>query len=110
VRDFAQIKNHPTIDSAIASEALEMIDVDPVGLEPADRHILKIIIEKFGGGPVGLTTIAAATSEEIKTIEDVYEPYLLQIGFLARTPRGRIATEHAYKHMGIKYDKQANLL
>lgn len=110
VRDFAQIKNHPTVDSAIASLALEMIDVDPIGLEPADRHILKTIIEKFGGGPVGLTTIAAATSEEIKTIEDVYEPYLLQIGFLARTPRGRVATEHAYKHLGIAYDKQNTLL
>lgn len=110
VRDFAQIKEHASVDSAIASEALEMIDVDPIGLEPADRHILKTIIEKFGGGPVGLGTIAAATSEEIKTIEDVYEPYLLQLGFLARTPRGRIATEHAYKHLKIPYPKPAGLL
>ena len=103
VRDFAQIKNHKTIDSAVAVEALEMIDVDHIGLEPADKHIIRTIIEKFGGGPVGLGTIAAATSEEIKTIEDVYEPYLIQIGFLARTPRGRVATENAYNHLGIKY-------
>ncbi|MFA6973249.1 MAG: Holliday junction branch migration DNA helicase RuvB [Parcubacteria group bacterium] len=110
VRDFAQIKDHPTVDSAIASEALEMIDVDHIGLEPADRHILRTIIEKFNGGPVGLATIAAATSEEIKTIEDVYEPYLLQLGFLARTPRGRVVTEHGYKHLDIPYTKQENLL
>lgn len=110
VRDFAQIKNHKTVDSAIAVEALEMIDVDPLGLEQADKHILRTIIEKFAGGPVGLATIAAATSEEIKTIEDVYEPYLLQIGFLARTPRGRVATENAYKHLDIPYNKQNELL
>lgn len=103
VRDFSQIKNHVIIDASVAKEALEMIDVDPLGLEPADKHILTTIIEKFGGGPVGLGTIAAATSEEIKTIEDVYEPYLIQIGFLTRTPRGRMATEAAYNHLGIKY-------
>ncbi|MFZ2193518.1 MAG: Holliday junction branch migration DNA helicase RuvB [Candidatus Moraniibacteriota bacterium] len=103
VRDFSQIKNYPSIDSAHAREALEMIDVDHIGLEPSDRHILRTIIEKFSGGPVGLSTIAAATSEEVKTIEDVYEPYLLQIGFLARTPRGRTATESAYKHLGIEF-------
>lgn len=102
VRDFAQIKNHKIIDSAVADEAMEMIDVDPIGLEPADKHILRTIIEKFGGGPVGLGTIAAATSEEVKTIEDVYEPYLIQIGFLARTPKGRMATNLAYSHLGIK--------
>lgn len=110
VRDFAQIKNRTQVDSAVACEALEMIDVDHVGLEPADKHILRTIIEKFDGGPVGLTTIAAATSEEVKTIEDVYEPYLLQIGFLARTPRGRMATENAYQHLGIEYNKQNKLL
>jgi holliday junction DNA helicase RuvB len=103
VRDFSEINNHKSIDSIIAQKALELIDVDHIGLEPADRHILKTIIDKFKGGPVGLGTIAAATSEEIKTIEDVYEPYLIQIGFLARTPRGRIATENAYNHLGIKY-------
>jgi Holliday junction DNA helicase RuvB len=105
VRDYAQIKNHKTIDSAVACQALEMIDVDHLGLEQADKAILRTIIEKFGGGPVGLGTIAAATSEEVKTIEDVYEPYLIQIGMLARTPRGRVATESAYAHLGIKYDQ-----
>jgi Holliday junction DNA helicase RuvB len=110
VRDFSQIKDHKLVDSAIAQAALEMIDVDHIGLEPADRHILRTIIEKFDGGPVGLSTIAAATSEEIKTIEDVYEPYLLQIGFLARTPRGRVVTENGYKHLGIPYTRQENLL
>lgn len=103
VRDFAQIKNKKCVDSAVAEEALGMLDVDAMGLEPADRHILKTIIEKFKGGPVGLSTIAAATSEEIKTIEDVYEPYLIQIGFLARTPKGRMATESAYQHLKINY-------
>jgi len=110
VRDFSQIKNHKLVDSAIAQKALEMIDVDHIGLEPADRHILKTVIEKFNGGPVGLATIAAATAEEIKTIEDVYEPYLIQIGFLARTPRGRVVTENAYKHLNIPYNRQENLL
>jgi Holliday junction DNA helicase RuvB len=103
VRDFAQIKNHPSVDSAVAADALSMIDVDPKGLEPADKQILRTIIEKFGGGPVGLGTIAAATQEEVKTIEDVYEPYLIQIGFLARTPRGRVATKLAYNHLDIEY-------
>lgn len=109
VRDFSQINDHKSIDSVIAQKALELIDVDHIGLEPADRQILKTIIEKFKGGPVGLGTIAAATQEEIKTIEDVYEPYLIQIGFLARTPRGRIATENAYNHLGIKYLNNNNL-
>lgn len=109
VRDFAQIKNRGIINAEIAAEALDMIDVDPLGLEPADKHILETIIQKFNGGPVGLGTIAAATSEEIKTIEDVYEPYLLQIGFLARTPRGRVATQAAYDHLGIKYTKEDRL-
>jgi holliday junction DNA helicase RuvB len=110
VRDFSQIKNHPIVDEKVARAALEMIDVDSLGLEPADKHMLRTIIEKFGGGPVGLGTIAAATSEEIKTIEDVYEPYLIQIGFLARTPRGRMATEAAYNHLGIKYVNNNKLL
>lgn len=105
VRDFSQINDHKSIDSAVAGKALEMIDVDPIGLEPADRHILQTIIEKFNGGPVGIATIAAATSEEIKTIEDVYEPYLIQIGFLARTPKGRVVTENAFHHLGIKYSR-----
>ncbi len=102
VRDFSQIKDFPIIDKEIAEKALQMIDVDSIGLEPSDKHILKTIIEKFEGGPVGLGTIAAATSEEIRTIEEVYEPYLIQIGFIARTPRGRIVTQNAYDHLGIK--------
>jgi len=106
VRDFSQIKNHKSVDSVIAEQALEMIDVDHIGLEPSDRHIIRTVIEKFNGGPVGLATIAAATAEDIKTIEEVYEPYLIQIGFMTRTPRGRVFTENAYKHLGIKYDKK----
>lgn len=109
VRDFSQIKNHAIINEEIAQEALTMIDIDPLGLEPADKQILRTIIEKFKGGPVGLGTIAAATSEEVKTIEDVYEPYLIQLGFLARTPRGRIVTESAYKHLGIEYSENSLL-
>ncbi len=111
VRDFCQIKNCKNIDSASATEALAMIDIDPIGLEQADREILKTIIEKFKGGPVGVNSIAAATFEEIRTIEDVYEPYLLQIGFLTRTPKGRVATERAYEHLGIPYPhKQETLI
>lgn len=79
-----------------------MLEIDEMGLELADRNILKAIIEKFEGGPVGLDSVAAATSEEKDTISDIYEPYLMQIGFLARTPKGRIATKKAYKHLGIK--------
>ena len=110
VRDFCQIKNKKSIDSVVAAEALEMIDIDHIGLEQADREILKTIIEKFQGGPVGINSIAAAASEEIKTIEDVYEPYLLQLGFLNRTSKGRIATQKAYEHLGLKYPpKQAAL-
>lgn len=102
VRDFAQIKNHDIINQNIALEALEMLDIDSMGLEPTDRHVLEVIIKKFKGGPVGIQTIATATSEEIQTIEDVFEPYLIQIGFLARTPRGRVVTENAFKHLGHK--------
>lgn len=100
VRDFAQINDHKTIDSVIARKALEMMEVDELGLEPTDRHILETIIKKFNGGPVGIQTIAAATSEEVETIEDVYEPFLIQLGFLTRTPRGRMVTEHGYTHLG----------
>lgn len=110
VRDFSQIKNHSVINSEVANQALQMIEVDSIGLEPADKYILRTIIEKFGGGPVGLGTIAAATSEEVKTIEDVYEPYLIQIGFLARTRQGRIATQNAYDHLGIKNKNENNKL
>lgn len=100
VRDFAQINDKEIITKDIAKTALAMLEVDRLGLEPTDRHILSTIIEKFKGGPVGVQTIAAATSEETQTVEDVYEPYLIQIGFLMRTPRGRIVTPEAFEHLG----------
>jgi len=102
-RDFAEVHDHATISKATAREALNMLEIDDAGLEPTDRHLLTMIIEKFGGGPVGLGTIANALSEEMQTIEDVYEPYLTQNGFLDRSPRGRIATKHAYDYLGFKY-------
>ncbi len=100
-RDFAQI-NKSSLTKEIVEKALLMLGVDTIGLTGADRDILKTIINKFGGGPVGLNTIAAALSEEQATIEEVYEPYLIQLGLLERTPRGRIATDKACKHIGIK--------
>jgi len=102
VRDYAQVKGKGIITEDIAKEALDMLEIDEMGLELADRNILRAIIEKFEGGPVGLDSIAAATSEENDTISDIYEPYLMQIGFLARTSKGRIATKEAYKHLKIK--------
>ncbi len=100
-RDYAQInKSHLSKD--IVTKALEMLGVDTIGLTAADRDILKVIVNKFGGGPVGLNTIAAALSEEQATIEEVYEPYLIQLGLLERTSRGRIATNKAYDHLGVK--------
>ena len=90
------------VTEEIAREALEMLDVDPIGLEPTDREILESIITKFGGGPVGVTTIAAATSEEAQTIEDVYEPYLMRLGFVRRTPAGRVVEPRAFEHLGKK--------
>lgn len=101
VRDFAQVKAAGHIDAKIAQEALKMLDIDELGLDRVDRKMLTAIIEKFKGGPVGIETIAAATSEERATIEDVYEPYLLQIGMLERTPKGRKVTELAYQHLGL---------
>ncbi|KKP68910.1 MAG: Holliday junction ATP-dependent DNA helicase RuvB [Candidatus Moranbacteria bacterium GW2011_GWE1_35_17] len=103
VRDFAQMENTDIIDKEISQQALRMIDIDELGLEPADRDIIRIIIENFKGGPVGIQTIAAATHEEVQTIEDVYEPFLIQCGLLARTPRGRIVTEKGYLHLGYAY-------
>ena len=102
VRDFAQVKADGKIDDEITQQALVMLDIDEFGLDEVDRKILEIIIHKFSGGPVGLNTIAAATGEEMATIEDVYEPFLIQIGMLKRTPKGRMATENAYKHLKIK--------
>ncbi|MCL2336965.1 MAG: Holliday junction branch migration DNA helicase RuvB [Firmicutes bacterium] len=101
VRDFAQVRADGVITGAVAREALEFFEVDPLGLDEADRRVLRTVINKFGGGPVGLETIAAAAGEESGTIEDVYEPYLLQLGLLVRTQRGRVATPAAYKHLGL---------
>ena len=103
VRDVAQVSGESTISAPIASHALDLLEVDDLGLDDIDRRILLAIIDKFDGGPVGIETLAAATSEETDTIMDVYEPYLIQLGFLQRTPRGRIATKRAYEHMGIPY-------
>lgn len=103
VRDFAQIKEHEVVDESVVKKAFDMLEVDHVGLEPADRELLEVLVKKFNGGPVGLQTVAAAFSEEVQTIEDVYEPYLLQLGFLERTPRGRKATKAAYNHLGVEY-------
>ncbi|MBS1716926.1 MAG: Holliday junction branch migration DNA helicase RuvB [Armatimonadetes bacterium] len=100
VRDFAQVENLPAIGAAIADKALAALEIDHMGLDRIDRTILLTIIDKFKGGPVGLDTIAASTGEDSQTIEDVYEPYLLQLGFLQRTPRGRIAAPDAYQHLG----------
>jgi len=101
VRDFADYHDKSSIDTALTKEALDSLGVDARGLDHLDREILVSIIEKFGGGPVGLNTIAASTSEEESTIEDIYEPFLIKLGFLERTSRGRIATRHAYDHLGI---------
>jgi len=101
VRDFAQVKKDGKIDKDIACDALKMLGVDPLGLDDIDRQVLNAIIGKFSGGPVGLNTLASSISEEMDTIEDVIEPFLLQMGLINRTPRGRVATESAYKHLDI---------
>jgi Holliday junction DNA helicase RuvB len=102
VRDYAQVKADGIINSTLASQALALMDIDQLGLDDVDRKILQIIIEKFSGGPVGLNTLAAAINEEMETIEDIYEPFLMQLGFLNRTPKGRTATRLAYEHLGLK--------
>ncbi len=103
VRDFAQVKNSGKIDVSVAQEALEHLGVDELGLDSGDRKLLKTMIEFYSGGPVGLETLAAAIGEESVTIEDVYEPFLIQIGFISRTPRGRCVTHAGYSHMGYQY-------
>ena len=103
VRDFAQVKYDGKITEEVAVFALDLLEVDTYGLDQTDRYILNTIIQKFQGGPVGLDTLAAAIGEDSGTIEDVYEPYLIQHGFLNRTPRGRVATEHAYHHLGMDF-------
>jgi len=106
VRDFAQVRADGTITQDVAREALDLLQVDPLGLDDVDRRVLKTIIEKYNGGPVGLNTIAASISEEQDTIMDVVEPYLLQLGFLDRTPQGRVATKSAYEHLGLPYTEE----
>jgi Holliday junction DNA helicase RuvB len=101
-RDFAQVGKKP-LDEAAVKEALRLLEIDEIGLTQPDRHLLTVLIEKFGGGPAGLSTMGAATSEEQATIEEVYEPYLLKLGLLDRTPRGRIATKKAYEHLGFDF-------
>ena len=102
VRDFAQVNGDTPIDAAVAGAALDLLEVDHAGLDRLDREILSTICNRFSGGPVGLSTLAVAVQEESDTIEDVYEPYLLQQGFLIRTPRGRCATVHAFRHLGLE--------
>jgi Holliday junction DNA helicase RuvB len=103
VRDFAQVRYDGVITKQVASDALDLLDVDSLGLDRTDRRVLLTLIEKFGGGPVGLETLAAALSEDVGTLEDVCEPYLLKNGFINRTPRGRTATELAYRHLGYEF-------
>jgi Holliday junction DNA helicase RuvB len=103
VRDYAQVRGDGNVTAPLASQALALLDVDELGLDDLDRRVLRAIVTKFGGGPVGLETIAASISEESDTIEDVVEPYLLQLGFLDRTPRGRVATRRAYEHLGLAW-------
>jgi len=106
VRDYAQVVGDGVATHKAAIEALAKLEVDSIGLDEVDHKLLRTIVEKFNGGPVGLETLAAAISEESDTIMDVYEPYLLQLGFLERTPRGRTATQHAYQHLGLPYNKE----
>jgi holliday junction DNA helicase RuvB len=110
VRDFAQVKGLEIITKEISEHALDSLEVDLMGLEPSDRNILKALIEKFNGGPVGLQSLSAAAMEEEETILDIYEPYLMQCGLLERTPKGRVATNLAYEHLGIKNKKQTKLI
>lgn len=110
IRDFAQVKTEGKINLKIIQEAFTMLEIDELGLDQVDKRILDIMIKKFQGGPVGLQALAAASSEERDTIEEVYEPFLLQLGFIARTPKGRVVTESGYKHLGIEYNKNQSLL
>ena len=110
VRDFAQVKGTGIIDIEIARIALNALNIDKRGLDAIDNKILTTIIEKFKGGPVGAGTIATAISEDVGTLEEVYEPFLIKEGFISRTPRGRVVTELAYNHLGIKLPGRENLL
>ena len=110
VRDFCEVKGNGNIETEICDYAFSMLEVDALGLDFIDRKILEIIIDKFNGGPVGLSTIAATTGEDTSTVEDVYEPFLMQLGFIDRSPRGRVATDLAYKHLGRKRKGQDKIL
>ncbi|NND02131.1 MAG: Holliday junction branch migration DNA helicase RuvB, partial [Acidimicrobiia bacterium] len=113
VRDYATVRGDGVIDEHTSQVALEIFEVDSRGLDKVDRYILEAIIDKFGGGPVGLSTLAIAVGEETETVEDAYEPFLLQEGLIQRTPRGRIATRNAYQHLGLRppeVDPQGKLL
>ncbi|ADU63615.1 MAG: Holliday junction branch migration DNA helicase RuvB [Pseudodesulfovibrio sp.] len=110
VRDYALVHGDGTVTREIAESSLERLEVDQHGLDTMDRKILSLMVENFNGGPVGLKTIAAACAEEVRTIEDIYEPYLIQCGFLKRTPRGRVATAKAYQHLKMRMDDRLNLL
>ena len=109
VRDFAQVKADGVITDTVADQALKALEIDELGLDPVDRRMLRAIIENYGGGPVGLETMAATIGEESVTLEDVYEPYLMQLGFLTRTPRGRCVTKKAYDHLHLAYSGQEQL-
>src|SRR5208282_4801753 len=108
VRDFAQVKADGAVTGKVATSALDALEVDREGLDAMDRRLLTALIEKFNGGPVGIETLAIASNEEIDTVTDVYEPFLIQAGFLARTPRGRVATPQAYVHLGKKPPKNSS--
>ena len=109
VRDVAEVRHEGRVTTEVAREALELLEVDGEGLERTDRDLLRAIVERFGGGPVGLSTLAVALGEEPDTIEDVYEPYLLQLGFIQRTPRGRIATDRGREHVGVAVEREDRL-
>ena len=106
VRDFAQVKAEGVITAKVAEDALEMLEVDQYGLDEMDGRVLKTLIEKFEGGPVGLQTLAVALGEDVSTLEEVYEPFLIQEGFIQRTPRGRVATVRAYKRFGYEAPRE----
>lgn len=110
VRDYAEVHNEGAITDLVAQKTLALLEIDESGLDPMDRKILEVIIRRFSGGPAGLQAIAAASSEEEDTIEEVYEPYLMQMGMVERTPRGRMATERAYQHLGLPSQRQKTLL
>ncbi|HMM40007.1 MAG TPA: Holliday junction branch migration DNA helicase RuvB [Desulfovibrio sp.] len=110
VRDFAHVQGRKDVDREMAELALDRLDVDPSGLDQMDRKILSVVIDQFGGGPVGAKTLAVACSEEVRTIEDIYEPYLIQCGFLKRTPRGRVATAKAYQHVKAARESDGGLI